>query len=158
MGKRRPLIAGNWKMNGLKKDGLARVKGLANKVTSLNQTKIDVIICPPFTMLAAASQTLKGSKVKLGAQDCHFLDSGAHTGDISASMIKDAGCKFVIVGHSERRINQGERDDTIRRKAEAAISCGLTVIICIGETLNQRKANKTRASNVLIIVKKFTFF
>jgi len=139
--ERRLLIAGNWKMNGLSKDGLELAKGVASESKKLD--KCDFLICPPFTLIAAAKKALRGSKVALGAQDVHFAEKGAHTGDISPLMLKDLGCKFVIVGHSERRADHGESDELVCKKAKAAQEQGLTAVICIGETDEQRTAGKT---------------
>ena len=139
--ERRLLIAGNWKMNGLSKDGLELARGVAQE--SKKSDKCDFLICPPFTLLATAKKALRGSKVALGAQDVHFAEKGAHTGDISPLMLKDLGCKFVIVGHSERRADHGESDELVCKKAKAAQEHGLTAVICIGETDEQRTAGKT---------------
>ena len=137
----RALVAGNWKMNGLSVN-LEEAKLLA---TELGQGtfKCDVMLCPPSTLLAQAHLALKGSKVALGGQDCHAAVSGAHTGDISADMLKDAGATAVIVGHSERRTNHQETDAQVSAKAQAAHKTGLVAIICIGETLDERKGGKT---------------
>jgi triosephosphate isomerase (TIM) len=107
--------------------------------------KCEVMICPPATIIGSIRAVVKGVKISLGGQDCHWNASGAHTGDISAEMLKDAGCSAVIVGHSERRTDHGETDEIVRRKAEAAHRAGLTAIVCIGETLDQRKAGQTLA-------------
>jgi triosephosphate isomerase len=131
-----PLIAGNWKMNGLKASMaefeamLAGAKALAGKA--------GLLVCPPATLLAAFADKAKGREIAVGAQDCHPKASGAHTGDISAEMLADAGAKAIIVGHSERRADHGESDALVRRKAEAAWRAGLTAIVCIGETQAQR--------------------
>jgi triosephosphate isomerase len=138
----RPLIAGNWKMNGLRASMAefeAMVAGAA-KVTG----KADLLVCPPATLIAAFAAKLSGSKgVEIGGQDCHPKPSGAHTGDISAEMLADAGATAVIVGHSERRADHGESDSLVRQKAEAAWRAGLRAIVCIGETLGQRDAGQT---------------
>src|SRR5580658_8266595 len=138
----RPLIAGNWKMNGLKASAAefdAMLAGAA-KVAA----KADLLVCPPATLIAAFAETAKGSKnLSTGAQDCHPEASGAHTGDISAEMLADAGASAVIVGHSERRADHGESDALVRQKAEAAWRAGLTAIVCIGETREQRDAGQT---------------
>ena len=131
-----PLIAGNWKMNGLKASMaefeamLAGAKALAGKA--------GLLVCPPATLVAAFADKAKGREIAFGAQDCHPKASGAHTGDISAEMLADAGAKAIIVGHSERRADHGESDALVRRKAEAAWRAGLTAIVCIGETQAQR--------------------
>jgi triosephosphate isomerase (TIM) len=133
----RPLIAGNWKMNGLKASAAefeAMLAGAA-KVAA----KADLLVCPPVTLIAAFAEKARGSKtLSIGAQDCHPKPSGAHTGDISAEMLADAGASAVIVGHSERRADHGESDALVRQKAEAAWRAGLTAIVCIGETRQQR--------------------
>ena len=139
--ERRLLIAGNWKMNGLSKDGLELAKGIAQESKKLD--KCDFLVCPPFTLLASVKKALRGSKVALGAQDVHFAEKGAHTGDISPLMLKDLGCKFVIVGHSERRSDHGESNALVCQKAKAAHDYGLTAVICIGETDAERTAGKT---------------
>ena len=101
------------------------------------------MVCPPFTLLSSVKKALRGAKVAMGGQDCHFADKGAHTGDISPVMLKDAGCQYVIVGHSERRTDHYESDELVQKKAAAAIAAGLKVIICIGETEAERDAGKT---------------
>ena len=138
----RPLVAGNWKMNGLSV-GLEQAKLLANDLAGSQHYNCDVMLCPPATLLAQAHWQLKGTKVALGGQDCHAAASGAHTGDISADMLKDAGATAVIVGHSERRTNHKETDAQVSSKAAAAHKAGLVAIICIGETLDERKGGKT---------------
>ncbi len=145
--KRRPLIAGNWKMNGLKKDGKALASALAKRMKKKKKGKrpFDMLICPPFTLLCDIGNALKGSAVMLGAQDCHVSESGAHTGDISPVMLKDMGCDYVIVGHSERRADHKEGNALVKAKAAAALKAGLKVIVCIGETLAQRDAGRTLA-------------
>lgn len=140
---RKTLIAGNWKMNGLLEDGIALAKGVATEFKKTGRRDCEVLICPPFTLLTSAKKAIKGARVQLGAQDCHFAAKGAHTGDVSPVMLKDLGCQFVIVGHSERRTNHGESNELIAQKAAAAIEAGLKVIICIGETEAERDAGKT---------------
>src|SRR5713226_2968982 len=138
----RPLIAGNWKMNGIKASTaeFEAMLGGASEVVA----KADLLVCPPATLLAAFADRARGSKtLAVGAQDCHPKPSGAHTGDISAEMLADAGASAVIVGHSERRADHGETDALVRRKAEAAWRAGLTAIVCIGETQHQRDAGQT---------------
>lgn len=136
------LVAGNWKMNGLKTSG-AELAALAGQLKDMADLPCDVLICPPATLLAHFSEAALGSPIQTGAQDCHPEDSGAHTGDISAEMIKDAGAEYVIVGHSERRTDHGETDAVVKAKAEAARRARLTAIICIGETEAERDAGKT---------------
>jgi triosephosphate isomerase len=140
---RRPLIAGNWKMNGLKADGLALAGALGERMRAETGPVFDMLVCPPFTLLAGIGDAIDGSGVALGAQDCHAHEKGAHTADISAAMLSDLGCQFVIVGHSERRTDHGETDQQVKAKAEAAQASGLTAIICIGETEQQRDDGKT---------------
>ena len=146
---RRFLIAGNWKMNGLQADGKALAEGVAAKLAAEKGKALpfDMLVCPPFTLITAVADAIKGSGVLLGAQDCHMVEKGAHTGDTSAVMLADAGCAFVIVGHSERRTNHGETDAIVKAKAEAGIAAGLTAIVCIGETLEQRDAGKALEIN-----------
>ena len=138
--KRRPLIAGNWKMNGL--------KASMNELASIWQGagdlkgKADLLICPPATLLFTATAVVSGSKVAIGAQDCHPAASGAHTGDISAEMLADAGASAVMVGHSERRADHGESDALVRSKAEAAWRAKLVAIVCVGETQAERDAGQ----------------
>src|SRR6202171_1745211 len=142
MGARRALIAGNWKMNGL----AASVEELDLVIQGFGaelSNKIDLLVCPPFTLIEEFAATAKGSKVMIGAQDCHPKASGAHTGDISAEMLADAGAKAVIVGHSERRADHGEGDALVRAKAEAAFRAGLMAIVCVGETRAEREAKQT---------------
>ena len=105
--------------------------------------KCDVLVCPPAILIRKIKSILKGSRIRLGGQDCHWNAGGAHTGDVSAEMLKDAGCTAVVVGHSERRANHGETDEIVRKKAQAAHRAGLTAIICIGETLDERKGGTT---------------
>ncbi|MDE2384261.1 MAG: triose-phosphate isomerase [Alphaproteobacteria bacterium] len=137
----RPMVAGNWKMNGTTA-ALREPRLLAGMLRDV-KLKCDVMICPPATLIRRAKSVMKGSKIKLGGQDCHAAVSGAHTGDISADMLKDAGATSVIVGHSERRTNHKETDAQVAAKAQAAHKAGLTAIICIGETLDERKGGKT---------------
>ena len=140
---RKTLIAGNWKMNGLLEDGIALAKGVALEVKKAARKDCEFLICPPFTLLMSAKKAIKGSKLMLGAQDCHFDEKGAHTGDVSPQMLKDIGCQYVLVGHSERRTDHNESNELVAKKAEAAINAGLKVIICIGETEEERDAGKT---------------
>jgi triosephosphate isomerase len=138
---RRPLVAGNWKMNGLKKSQ-AEVNKLIKKLTN-QHLKCDLLLCPPATLLARFKNAAKRSRLRLGGQDCHGQEKGAHTGDISAQMLADAGATFVIVGHSERRADHQETDRIVRAKAEAASAAGLKVIVCVGETAGERRQKKT---------------
>ena len=136
----RPLAAGNWKMNGTKAS-LAEIAAIA-AAAGTEASGADVLICPPATLIAAAVEAA-GGNIAIGGQDCHARPSGAHTGDISAEQLKDAGASFVIVGHSERRADHGESDAMVRQKAEAAWRAGLTAIVCVGETQAQRDAGQT---------------
>lgn len=136
---RRKLAAGNWKMNGTG----ASLAELAALAESHARPAADILICPPATLLSRAADTAQGSTVAIGGQDCHANTSGAHTGDLSAAMLKDAGASAVILGHSERRADHGETDAQVRAKAEAAIGEGLVAVICIGETLAEREAGDT---------------
>ena len=145
MADRRKLIAGNWKMNGLKADALALVGDLAKRLESVGPVGFDMLVCPPFTVLATVADALKGSALAVGGQDCHVKESGAHTGDISPVMLKDAGCGYVIVGHSERRQDHGETDELIAKKAASGHAQGLVAIICVGETEAERDAGKANA-------------
>ena len=137
----RPLVAGNWKMNGLTASvaELAKIAAGAARLSG----KADLMICPPATVLAQFAQAARGRGVAIGAQDCHAMVSGPHTGDISAEMLADAGATAVIVGHSERRADHHETDDEVRAKAQAAWRAGLTAIVCVGETRAQRQADQT---------------
>jgi triosephosphate isomerase len=141
----RPLVAGNWKMNGL-----SAALGEAGRVRDgLGQAGfapgVDAMICPPATLIAALAREAAGSRLQVGGQDCHARPSGAHTGDVSAEMLKDAGAVAVIVGHSERRADHGERDHDVKAKALAAHRAGLAAIVCIGETAGERRAGLTLA-------------
>ncbi len=133
---RRKLAAGNWKMNGLRAS-LAEAEALA---AAHPAPGCDLLLCPPATLIAAMAERLAGTAVAVGGQDCHAAPSGAHTGDISAEMLADAGAAAVIVGHSERRADHGETDAAVRAKAEAAWRAGLIAIVCVGETEAQRDA------------------
>lgn len=135
----RKLAAGNWKMNGLVEQipALAEIAGLAA------DTGPDILICPPATLLSRAADAAQGTGLAVGGQDCHTAEKGAHTGDISAAMLADAGASYVILGHSERRADHGETDAEVCAKAKAARAAGLVPIICVGETLEQREAGLT---------------
>jgi triosephosphate isomerase len=138
----RKLAAGNWKMNGLQVGGVALATDLAARAAS-EKLGCDLLICPPATLLFPIGAALKGSAIMLGAQNCHAEPDGAHTGEIAAPMLKDAGCTYVILGHSERRAEQGESDAVVRAKIEAARAAGLAAILCVGETTEQRDAGRT---------------
>ena len=136
---RMPLIAGNWKMHGLK-DALGFFDELA--ASGAVSEGREILVCPPATLLAATVQAAHKHGFRIGGQDCHTESAGAHTGDISAEMLRDAGADYVIVGHSERRADHGEADDLVRAKAKAAGRAGLTPIICVGETVADREAGR----------------
>ncbi len=141
----RPLVAGNWKMNGLK-GSLGEARRVRERMGQKDfASGVDVMICPPATLLAALALDAEGSRLLVGGQDCHSAASGARTGDISAEMLKDAGAGAVIVGHSERRADHGERSSDVQAKALAAHRAGLATIVCIGETAGERKAGLTLA-------------
>ncbi|MDH3230645.1 MAG: triose-phosphate isomerase [Alphaproteobacteria bacterium] len=139
MTRRVPLIAGNWKMHGLKADSLA----LARAVVAGAAKGRDLLVCPSAVLIPPVADALTGSAVMLGGQDCHFEGAGAHTGDIAASMLADAGCSHVILGHSERRADHGEDDGIVRAKTAAAHAAGLVAIVCVGETLEERDDGRT---------------
>jgi triosephosphate isomerase len=143
----RPLIAGNWKMHGRRADGIDLATEIARRarIAASAELRCDIVLCPPATLLAAVAAAVADSAVGVGAQDCHWRESGAHTGDIGAAMLADAGCRYVIVGHSERRTDHGETDEIVRRKAEGAHAGGLIAIVCIGETEVQRAKGETLA-------------
>jgi triosephosphate isomerase len=139
---RRPLVAGNWKMNGLQ----AAVSELARIVAGAPELpNVDLVVCPPATLIARFAADAAGSPVAIGGQDCHAEAAGAHTGDISAEMLKDAGARAVILGHSERRQHHNETDPQVRAKTLAARRAGLLAIVCVGETRAERDAGRARA-------------
>jgi triosephosphate isomerase len=144
MPRQRKLVAGNWKMNGLRADGLALAGEVARRARA-DAVACDLLVCPPATLVAAVDEILAGSGVALGGQDCHALPKGAYTGDISAEMLADAGCSHVILGHSERRQGHGESDAEIRGKVVAAMRAGLTAVLCVGETQAERLAGNAVA-------------
>src|SRR3954447_22390341 len=131
----RQLIAGNWKMNGMRGDALALAQAVRDGAGGLG---CELLVCPPATVLAAVADVLRGSPVAVGGQDCHTEAKGARTGDVSAPMLRDAGASWVILGHSERRLAYSESNALVREKAEAAIAAGLVPIVCVGETEQQR--------------------
>ena len=139
MADRRKLAAGNWKMNGTAA-ALPEVTALAE---SHGNATCDILLCPPATLVERMARAAEATNIAVGGQDCHHAESGAHTGDVSAQMLKDAGATYVITGHSERRADHGERNEIVRHKTEAAWAAGLTVIVCVGETLSEREASNT---------------
>ncbi|WP_305123441.1 triose-phosphate isomerase [Roseomonas sp. GC11] len=130
----RPLIAGNWKMNGT----LAEATALARGVAAGSAPAVELLVCPPFPHLVPVAAALAGSAVALGAQDCHAAAKGAHTGDVAAPMLADLGARYVILGHSERRADHGESDAVVRAKAVAALAAALVPVVCVGESEAQR--------------------
>ena len=145
MSVRRPLIAGNWKMNGLRADGVALAEAVTAKAKADGKLRCDLLVCPPATLLSDIGRAVQGSPVALGGQDCHAQVKGAHTGDVSAEMLKDVGCAYVILGHSERRTDHKETDADVKAKATAALAAGLVAVVCIGETEAERDQGKTLA-------------
>jgi triosephosphate isomerase len=139
---RRPLVAGNWKMNGLRASMSELDKVIDGYDTELAE-QVDLLVCPPATLISAFADRAKGMTIGIGGQDCHAKQSGPHTGDLSAEMLRDAGASAVIVGHSERRADHSETDAVVRAKAEAVLRAKLMAIVCLGETREQREAGKT---------------
>ena len=138
---RKPIIAGNWKMNNTPEAAVQLIEDLKPLVAG---AKCEVVVCPTFVCLPAAAAALKGSNITLGAQNVHFAEKGAYTGEISAEMLKAVGVEYVIIGHSERRQYFGETDETVNKRAKAAIAAGLTPIICVGESLEERESGITK--------------
>ncbi len=138
----RPLVAGNWKMNG-NRDSLKEIGMMSAGFGPELRGKVDLLVCPPATLIGLAADLVDGSGIAVGAQDCHPKASGAHTGDLSAEMLGNVGATHVIVGHSERRTDHKETNGTVKSKAEAALRAGLVAIVCIGETQAEREAGKT---------------
>jgi triosephosphate isomerase len=139
--KPHPIVAGNWKMNGLSAS-LAQIEAMAQGYDASLKSSVELLICPPATLVGAAIATAAG-RLSIGGQDCHQKASGAHIGDVSASMLADLGATFVIVGHSERRTDHAESSALVKAKAEAALAAGLIAILCVGETDAERKAGRT---------------
>ncbi|HIH42685.1 TPA: triose-phosphate isomerase [Candidatus Woesearchaeota archaeon] len=144
MANRIPLIAGNWKMNKTNSEAVELVKRLKVLVKSIKANDCEIVVCPPFTALSDVAKELKGTNIYLGAQNLHFEDSGAFTGEVSAQMLKEIGCKYVIIGHSERRQLFGETNAAVNKKIFAALKQGLKPIVCVGETLSERERDKTK--------------
>ena len=132
---RKPIIAGNWKMNKTPAEAVELVKGL---IPLVKDAKCDVVVCPTAVCLPVVAEVIKGTNIKLGAQNVHFAEKGAYTGELSAEMLKAVGCEYVIIGHSERRQYFGETDKTVNLRAAAAVKAGLTAIICVGEMKDER--------------------
>ncbi|UCD72109.1 MAG: triose-phosphate isomerase, partial [Syntrophobacterales bacterium] len=135
---RRPIIAGNWKMNKTVSEAVDLVRQL--KASASGVRDVDIVVAPPFTALGAVSREIKGSNIELGAQDIFWEPSGAYTGEVSATMLKDVGCRYVIIGHSERRQYFGEKDESVQKKIKASLGEGLLPIVCVGEALEAREA------------------
>ncbi len=139
---RRPIVAGNWKMNKTVAEAQALVRELRGMV-SMVRDRVEVVVAPPFTAIAPAVKALEDSNVLVAGQNCHWEPSGAYTGEISAGMLKEAGCRYVILGHSERRQYFGETDETVNKRTGAVVKEGLVPIVCVGETLQEREGNRT---------------
>jgi len=138
---RKTIIAGNWKMYKNLKDGQELAVALRRDLYKIEN--VDIVICPPFTLLAYLADALETSNIAVGGQDLYWQEEGAFTGEVSPSMLKDAGCRYVIIGHSERRQFFGETNEAVNKKIKAALKCGLTPIVCVGENLQEREANNT---------------
>lgn len=140
---RKPIIAGNWKMNKTVKEAQELVRGLIQKLKGIRN--VEIVVCPPFTALREVSRIIPGTNIRLGAQDVYWQDSGAYTGEVSCPMLKELNCQYVIIGHSERRAYFGETNDSVNKKAKAVLAHQLTPIICVGERLAEREKGQTFA-------------
>ena len=140
---RKPIIAGNWKMNNTIAETKALVKDL---IPLVKDAKCDVVICTPYTDLAAAVEATQGTNIKVGAENVHWAEKGAFTGEISAKMLVELGVEYVIIGHSERRQYFGETDETVNARMKAALAAGLKPIVCVGETLEERESGNGRSA------------
>jgi triosephosphate isomerase len=140
---RKTIIAGNWKMYKTIGEAIELANGLKRDFYKLDSDAIDIVLCPPYTCLSEIAEVLNESGMKLGAQDLYWLDEGAFTGEVSGKMLKDAGCSYVIIGHSERRQFFGETNEGVNKKIQAALKNSLTPIVCVGEALSEREAGKT---------------
>jgi len=138
---RRPIIAGNWKMNNNLGESVELAAGLKKELADAQD--VDIVVCAPFTALTETGKAVAGSNIALGAQDLFWEEKGAYTGEVSAAMLKDAGCAYVIIGHSERRKYFGETNETVNKKLNAALKAGLLPIVCVGEQLEDREGGKT---------------
>lgn len=137
---RKKIIAGNWKMNKTAGEGEALANAIKRELSA--ETKVDVVLCPAFTAISAVSHAVSGSQIAIGAQNMHWEADGAYTGEISAAMLRDLYCRYVILGHSERRQYFGETDASVNKKTHAALAAGLKPIVCVGETLEEREADQ----------------
>ena len=138
---RRPIIAGNWKMNKTVPEALELVNGIKNVLRDIKE--VEIVVCPPATALIEVAGVVQGSNIGLGAQNVYWEESGAYTGEISCLMLKEIGCRYVIIGHSERRKYFGETNDSVNKKVKTVLKYNLTPIVCVGERLEQREANQT---------------
>lgn len=138
---RKAIIAGNWKLNKTSREAIALVEELKREVSDVET--VDIVVCPPFTALSVVSDAIVESNIALGAQNLYWQDSGAFTGEVSAPMLKDLGVQYAIIGHSERRQYFGETNETVNKRIRAALTHGLTPIVCVGENLAEREGNKT---------------
>ncbi len=138
---RKPIVAGNWKMNKTAVEGVTLVTDLKPLVAGIDA--VDVVVCPPFTTISAVADAVKGTNIAVGGQNMYWEDSGAFTGEVAPGMLLTAGCTYVIIGHSERRTYFGETNETVNNKVKKALAVGLTPIMCVGETLEEREADKT---------------
>jgi len=138
---RKPIIAGNWKMNKTIKEAQELVAALKEELKSVRD--VEIVVCPPFTALEAVAKIIQDSNIQLGAQNVHWEDSGAYTGEVSLSMLKELNCRYVIIGHSERRMHFGETNEGVNKKVKAVLRHNLTPIVCVGERLEQRETGKT---------------
>jgi triosephosphate isomerase len=140
--QRKPIIAGNWKMNCVTQEAVQLVTGLKREL--FEEEKVEVVVCPPFTALGTIGEMIEGSLISLGAQNVFWEKKGAYTGEVSGDMLKDIGCKYVIIGHSERRQYFGETNETVNKRVKAALSIGLCPIMCVGETKAEREKGITK--------------
>ena len=141
-GAARPLVVANWKMNGLRRGSRDLAHALAGLKRGAGEVACEIVVCPPATLICELRDVLLGAGIALGGQDCHMADKGAHTGDISADMLADSGCGYVILGHSERRADHGETNEMVRDKFSAALGAGLQAILCVGESEAERDAGR----------------
>ncbi len=138
---RKPIIAGNWKMNKTVEESIELTNAIKRGLYDMEA--VEIVLCPPFTSLSNVNEMLVDTNIELGAQDCYWQNSGAYTGEVAPKMLKSAGCKYVIIGHSERRAMFGETNETVNKKVLAALQEGLNPIMCVGERLEERESNKT---------------